>query len=71
MCAGSAIGLGDRGLFGLARSCARLDQKVTKTLTEQLWFEVPGRRGFVNITPTVAALVQRSGVQVLVKIIGE
>jgi secondary thiamine-phosphate synthase enzyme len=34
-----------------------------KSLTEQLWFEVPGRRGFVNITDTVAQLVARSGVQ--------
>jgi len=34
-----------------------------KSLTEQLWFEVPGRRGFVNITDTVAALVRKSGVQ--------
>jgi hypothetical protein len=34
-----------------------------KSLTEQLWFEVPGRRGFVNITGTVAALVRKSGVQ--------
>ena len=34
-----------------------------KSLTEQLWFEVPGRRGFVNITDTVADLVRRSGVQ--------
>jgi len=34
-----------------------------KSLTEQLWFEVPGRRGFVNITDTVARLVQQSGVQ--------
>lgn len=34
-----------------------------KHLTEQLWFEVPGRRGFVNITPTVEDLVRRSGVQ--------
>ena len=33
-----------------------------KSLTEQLWFEVPGRRGFVNITETVAALVRQSGV---------
>ena len=33
-----------------------------KSLTEQLWFEVPGRRGFVNITDTVAALVRKSGV---------
>ncbi len=34
-----------------------------KSLTEQLWFEVPGRRGFVNITETVADLVRKSGVQ--------
>ena len=34
-----------------------------KSLTEQLWFEVPGRRGFVNITDTVAGLVRQSGVQ--------
>ena len=34
-----------------------------KSLTEQLWFEVPGRRGFVNITDTVAGLVHKSGVQ--------
>ncbi len=34
-----------------------------KSLTEQLWFEVPGRRGFVNITETVQALVRKSGVQ--------
>ena len=34
-----------------------------KSLTEQLWFEVPNRRGFVNITGTVAELVRKSGVQ--------
>ena len=34
-----------------------------KSLTEQLWFEVPGRRGFVNITGTVGQLVAKSGVQ--------
>ena len=34
-----------------------------KSLTEQLWFEVPGRRGFVNITGTVENLVRQSGVQ--------
>jgi thiamine phosphate synthase YjbQ (UPF0047 family) len=33
-----------------------------KSLTEHLWFEVPGRRGFVNITDTVTALVKKSGV---------
>ena len=34
-----------------------------KSLTEHLWFEVPGRRGFVNITGTIEELVRRSGVQ--------
>lgn len=34
-----------------------------KSLTEQLWFEVPNRRGFVNITDTIEELVRKSGVQ--------
>jgi secondary thiamine-phosphate synthase enzyme len=34
-----------------------------KSLTEHLWFEVPNRRGFVNITDTVEELVSKSGVQ--------
>ena len=33
-----------------------------KSLTEHLWFEVPNRRGFLNITATVEELVMRSGV---------
>ena len=34
-----------------------------KSLTEYLWFEIPNRRGFVNITATVENLVQQSGVK--------
>lgn len=34
-----------------------------KSLTEHLWFEVPARRGFINITATIAALVNKSGIQ--------
>ena len=34
-----------------------------KSLTEYLAFEVPDRRGFVNITGTVEGLVKKSGVQ--------
>lgn len=34
-----------------------------KSLTEHLWLNVPGRRGFVNITGTVEELVHRSMVQ--------
>lgn len=34
-----------------------------KSLTEHLWFEVPSRRGFVNLTDTIEGLVRKSGVQ--------
>jgi secondary thiamine-phosphate synthase enzyme len=34
-----------------------------KSLTEYLSFEVPSRRGFVNITETIESLVRKSGVQ--------
>jgi secondary thiamine-phosphate synthase enzyme len=34
-----------------------------KSLTEHLWFELPGRRGFVNITGAVAEAVRRSEVR--------
>ena len=34
-----------------------------KSLTEHLWFEVPHRRGYVNITDEVTKLVRRSCVQ--------
>ena len=34
-----------------------------KSLTEYLAFDIPGRRGFVNITGTVEGLVAKSGVQ--------
>jgi secondary thiamine-phosphate synthase enzyme len=33
-----------------------------KSLTEHLWFELPNRRGFVNITGAVEKLVEKSGV---------
>lgn len=34
-----------------------------KSLRKELWFEIPSRRGFVNITPEVAAAVRESGVR--------
>ncbi|MFZ0590845.1 MAG: secondary thiamine-phosphate synthase enzyme YjbQ [Bryobacteraceae bacterium] len=34
-----------------------------KTLRKELWFEVPARRGFVNITDEVAACVRESEVK--------
>ena len=36
---------------------------LVKSLTEHLWFEVPNRRGFVNITDAVEKLVRKSEVQ--------
>ena len=34
-----------------------------KSLTEHLWFETPTRRAFINITPQVGGLVEKSGVR--------
>ena len=34
-----------------------------KSLRKELWFNIPGRRGFVNITPNVAECVRESGVK--------
>ena len=34
-----------------------------KSLTEHLWFEVPQRRGFLNITRTVEDVLRKSGVK--------
>jgi secondary thiamine-phosphate synthase enzyme len=46
--------------FGPGLSCPG---NFMKSLTEQLWFEVPHRRGFVNITGTIEELVTKSGVK--------
>src|SRR5437870_8374808 len=37
-------------------SCCSATTSV-KSLTEHLWFEVPDRRGFINITPKIEELV--------------
>ncbi len=34
-----------------------------KSYREELWFNVPDRRGFVNITPKVEACLRESGIQ--------
>ena len=34
-----------------------------KSLTEKLWFDVPNRREYINITPKVEELVEKSGVR--------
>ena len=45
-----------------------------KTFRQELWFEIPARRAFVNITADVQRCIDESGIReglVLVKIIGE
>jgi secondary thiamine-phosphate synthase enzyme len=34
-----------------------------KSHRKELWFEVPARRGFVNITPQVTQVLRESGIQ--------
>ncbi|RME21779.1 MAG: YjbQ family protein, partial [Candidatus Zixiibacteriota bacterium] len=34
-----------------------------KHLRKELWFNIPSRRGFVNITPEVESAVRESGVK--------
>ena len=34
-----------------------------KSYRKELWFEVPSRRGFINITPTVENCLTESGIQ--------
>lgn len=34
-----------------------------KSFRRELWFELPTRRGFVNITSEVAACLRESGIQ--------
>jgi secondary thiamine-phosphate synthase enzyme len=54
--------------FVLARTRAfchsllHVEARSLKAFTEHLWFEVPNRRGFINITPKIEELVHRSGV---------
>ncbi len=37
--------------------------KSMKTFRKELWFEIPSRRGFVNITPQVNQCLRESGVR--------
>jgi secondary thiamine-phosphate synthase enzyme len=34
-----------------------------KSYREEIWFDVPGRRAFINITPKVEAGLRKSGIQ--------
>jgi secondary thiamine-phosphate synthase enzyme len=37
--------------------------KTMKSYREELWFNIPGRRGFINITPQVEEILRRSGIR--------
>lgn len=34
-----------------------------KSYRKELWFNIPGRRGFINITPEVQLALRESGVK--------
>jgi secondary thiamine-phosphate synthase enzyme len=38
-------------------------EEFVKSTRKELWFNVPGRRAFVNITPQVEALLRESGIR--------
>jgi secondary thiamine-phosphate synthase enzyme len=38
------------------------DNRMVKSFRKELWFDVPSRRGFVNITPQVEGCLRESGV---------
>jgi secondary thiamine-phosphate synthase enzyme len=48
-------------VFPVVRSSGKIS--AVKSLTDYLWLELPNRRGFVNITDSVEALVSKSGIQ--------
>jgi secondary thiamine-phosphate synthase enzyme len=39
-----------------------MKELTMKSLRKELWFQVPSRRGFINITPQVEEAVKESGV---------
>jgi secondary thiamine-phosphate synthase enzyme len=48
------------GIDGLVRSAY---DSAMKSYRKELWFNIPARRAFVNITPDVEACLRESGVQ--------
>jgi secondary thiamine-phosphate synthase enzyme len=51
-----------RQALDLTLSCASR-RKTVKSYRKELWFETPGRRAFLNITPQVEAALKESGVR--------
>ena len=46
-----------------AGSEATGDNRTVKSFRKELWFNVPGRRAFINITPQVETCLRESGVK--------
>jgi secondary thiamine-phosphate synthase enzyme len=44
-------------------SLATIEGDIVRSHRQELWFEIPARRGFVNITPDVEEAVRTSGVR--------
>ena len=38
-------------------------EDVVKSYRKELWFNIPGRRAFINITPQVEACLRESGIR--------
>ncbi|HQN25709.1 MAG TPA: YjbQ family protein, partial [Syntrophales bacterium] len=47
---------------GCNRPVQVLEASTVKSYRKELWFQLPARRGFVNITPEVAACLKESGI---------
>jgi secondary thiamine-phosphate synthase enzyme len=54
---------GNKRLGELAGQACETLFSVMKSFRKELWFEVPTRRGFVNITAQISECVRESGVQ--------
>jgi secondary thiamine-phosphate synthase enzyme len=46
-----------------ARNIPLLKEKIMKSYRKELWFNLPARRGFVNITPQVEDCLRESGIR--------
>jgi len=40
-----------------------MERNFMKNYREELWFNIPSRRGFINITPQVSEALRESGIQ--------
>lgn len=49
--------------FSTTYTVSHGENRTVKSFRKELWFEIPGRRAFVNITPEVQTCLQESGVK--------